>query len=174
MSKAASLLLVVDVQRGFIHKQTERVIAPINRLLAEWRQTGQPVAFSRFINPAGGLWERLRDWHGCKTEADTALHDSLEVKGDLVLEKQTYSAWGPDLEALCRKKNISKVVLCGVDTNECVLATAISIFDAGLVPVVVRDACASQGVEFHETALKLLEVLLGKEQVVSNRALSDG
>ncbi len=174
MGIETSLLLVVDVQNGFINGETERVLAPINELIEHWRKKSQPVVFSRFINPAGGMWEKLRQWKDCRDEPEISLHPDLDKGDNLVIDKKTYSAWGADVADICKERGIGTVTVCGVDTNECVLATAIDIFDAGLRPVVVADACASKGQAFHTAALKLLEVLLGKEQVVNRSSLVMG
>lgn len=167
-----TLLLVVDVQNGFVTDGTRHVLPPINKLIRHWHDNNGAVAFSRFINPENSLYEKLRGWCACRSEPEVALHPDLERnEDDIVFEKPTYSAWGSDVDKFCKSRDIDKVVVCGIDTNECVLATAIGIFDAGFVPVVAKDCCASKGQEFHESALMLLEVLLGQEQVVESAAI---
>ncbi len=167
-----TLLLIVDVQNGFVNNQTEHVINPINLLIKQWESFNASIVFSRFINPENGPWERFRDWHECKSEPDILLHPKLNNGNNLIIEKFTSSAWGDDLVQLCANQKLDMVMLCGIDTNECVLATAIDIFDAGLRPVVVRDACASaSGESFHDAALMLLERLIGQDQIIESADL---
>lgn len=166
-----SLLLVVDVQNCFINDATKHVIEPINQLIRHWHVHNGLIIFSRFINPKGGPWERFRNWQGARTEPEILLHPDLISQGGQIIDKHSYSAWGNELAKRCQERHIETVVLCGVDTNECVLATAIAIFDSGSRPLVAADACASRGVQFHTAAIKLLEVLIGKEQVIRNSQL---
>lgn len=167
-----SLLLVVDVQNAFVNEQTQHIIIKINRLLRYWRAEKGTVVFSRFINIDEGPWERLRGWSECKTAPDILLHAALDSGDDMVIDKHTYSAWGDDLIQLCTAHVLGEVVLCGIDTNECVMATAIDIFDHGFRPIVVSDACASaSGEKFHESALLLLEKLLGREQIIASNEI---
>lgn len=167
-----TLLLVVDVQNGFVNDSTRHVLEPINALIRQWRENDKTIVFSRFINPENGLWERLRDWHECKTGPATLLHQDLLTDGAAVRDKQTYTAWGPDLAELCRDRLLDTAVLCGIDTNECVLATAMDIFDAGIRPIVAVDCCASgAGDRFHQAGILLLERALGAHQMLSSQAI---
>ncbi len=168
----AALLMVVDTQNSFINDHTRHVLRPINELINYWRNQKGSIVFSRFINPEGGPWEKLRSWRECKTEPEILLHSELDKGKDMVVDKHTYSAWGDDVVQLCVSRRLDTVVLCGIDTNECVLATAIDVFDHGFRPVIIRDACASAaGERFHEAALVLLERLLGSEQIIAGSAI---
>jgi nicotinamidase-related amidase len=170
---AARLLLVVDVQNGFVNDNTRHVVRPIANLVKKW-QTEKlgPVVFSRFINLAGSPWERLRDWHELKNEPDTSLHEAMPQYDAYVFKKSTYSAWSPEVQQVCGGHKVDEVVLCGIDTNECVLATAIDIFESNLTPVLVEDCCASgAGEDMHNTAIKLIKKLIGQEQVKMSNQL---
>jgi nicotinamidase-related amidase len=62
MNPKTSLLLVVDVQNGFVTPDTEHVVEPIAKLVKQWqKQKGQAV-YSRFINLDNSPWERLLNW----------------------------------------------------------------------------------------------------------------
>jgi nicotinamidase-related amidase len=91
----------------------------------------------------------------------------------MVFKKSTYSAWSHEVIALCMAQQVKDVVVVGVDTNECVLATAISIFEDGFTPWVVGDATATGGGEqMQKTAITMLENLLGKQQVIMAKELT--
>jgi nicotinamidase-related amidase len=137
MNKA--LLLVVDMQKGFVRDDKTRHIVPVvNELLAAWQTKGWPVAYSRFINLPGSNFERLRDWRELQGEPQTELLDELEVVSPYVLKKSTYAAWSDEVIGICAAAGVRDVVIVGVDTNECVLATALAVFDSGYTPWVVR------------------------------------
>ena len=67
-----------------------------------------------------------------------------------------------------RQSGTTEVSLCGIDTDACVMATALDLFQNGIRPVVLAEACASHaGPDYHEAGLKLLARLIGREQIVS-------
>ena len=53
-----SMLLVVDVQNGFVNEHTRQIIEPVNRLIAGFRERGEQVAFTRFVNTPGSGYQR--------------------------------------------------------------------------------------------------------------------
>ena len=164
-----SLLLVVDVQNGFMNEATEHVLPVINKLIKTWQRKGWPIVCSRFVNIEGSNWETLRDWHRLKGEPDTALAAGFQVDTPYIFKKSTYSAWDSDVLAVTSAHDVRDVVIAGIDTNECVLATAIGVFDSGYTPWLVEDACASTGgAEVHATAIGLLQALLGKQQIITS------
>jgi nicotinamidase-related amidase len=168
-----SLLLVVDVQNGFVKTDETRAVVPtINDLATLWHKRGWPIVCSRFINLPGSNWQRLRDWHEMQGEPDTALYEELKIDTPYVFKKSTYSAWSDEVSAVCASHDVRDVVIAGVDTNECVFATAIAVFDAGFTPWIVRDACASTGgKKSHAMAIELMSALLGDSQAVSSKDL---
>jgi nicotinamidase-related amidase len=65
------------------------------------------------------------------------------------------------------RRKISEVFLCGIETDCCVLKTAVDLFEHHYRPVVLSSACASRaGKENHEAGLKILRRMIGNEQVV--------
>lgn len=163
-----SLLLVVDVQNGFVNDDTKHILEPINTLIRRWRHEQAPIVFSRFINPESGPWERLMGWDGCRSDPEIRLHPNLEVDGGPIIDKHVYSSWTNEVADYCKKRALDTVLLCGIDTDQCVLATAVDIFQTGLLkPLIVSDCCASSaGDKFHQAGLLLLERLIGKKQIV--------
>lgn len=166
-----SALLIVDVQNGFVKNEATKNIVPnINRLIEVFGE--ERVLASKFVNPTGGLWETLMDWHAFKEPPETDFYPGLSVPAGSGYAKQTYSAWCEAVQGFCKEHGITELYLCGIDTDQCVLATAIDVFSAGIRPVVVTDCCASSaGKDFHDAALKLLERLIGKDQLVASTNL---
>src|SRR6476469_8837149 len=83
-----SLLLIVDVQKGFLQTDETKAIVPrINQLVEKWQKHDLPIVYSRFVNLEGSNWEKLRDWHELKNAPDTELADELTVISDYVLKK---------------------------------------------------------------------------------------
>jgi nicotinamidase-related amidase len=172
MHSGPKLLLIIDVQRGFIRRSTGSVIEPINRIARVFYERGWPVICTRFINLPGSNWERLRGWTGMQHEPDTRLADELDVQTQYIFKKSTYSGWSHEVQIVCQNNNVRDVVITGIDTNECVLATALAVFDAGYTPWVVEDACATGGGELaHDRTIDLLKPLLGARQIIRSDTL---
>lgn len=166
--QAPQLLLLVDMQKGFMNEATQPVVPAVQRLVKIWQERDWPIACSRFINLQGSNWERLRDWHELQGEPETSLIPELENVTRYVFKKSTYSAWSPEILSVAEIHRAHDVVIAGVDTNECVLATALGVFDTGFTPWVVQDACASTGGNKpHDMAVELLGALLGERQVIT-------
>ena len=82
-------------------------------------------------------------------------------------EKPSYSPPRALIEAL-ESDDITTVTVCRVDTNACVMALVLELFDAEIETFVVSDGCASSGgQEYHEAAIKLLERNIGEQYAVS-------
>jgi len=62
--------------------------------------------------------------------------------GYLSIASHTFSKWIP--EVFNRFAPEARVVLCGVSTDCCVLATALAAVDSGVAVRVVVDACAAK------------------------------
>jgi nicotinamidase-related amidase len=161
VSRSGTLLAVIDMQRVFAETDSPwcvpgfaGIVSPIERLVQAF---GDRVVFTRFIVPAvpEGSWvDYYREWGfilqpGAKDLLDLT---SPWAGRDLpVIDKPTFSAFGAELrEHLGRGETL---VLCGVSTECCVLATALEAVDAGISVRLVTDACASVSQEAHEAAL---------------------
>jgi len=60
-----------------------------------------------------------------------------------------------------------KVYICGFDTDACVLASTIEIFQAGIIPVVLADYCNSiGGIKYHNVRLICLERIISRKQII--------
>jgi nicotinamidase-related amidase len=83
--------------------------------------------------------------------------------GEHTVFKHRYSAFdNTDLEHLLRNLEIETLIICGVNTNNCVLCACFDAFNRDYRVVVLKDVCASMnGPDYHEAALKLIEAALG-------------
>lgn len=84
-------------------------------------------------------------------------------RNEPVVIKRRYSGfYQTDLEMLLRGLKAEMIFLWGVNTNNCVLATAYDAFSRDFSVAVVADACGSMnGDEYHVAALKQVEAALG-------------
>ena len=165
---APSCLVIVDVQKGFVNRWTEGIPARVAALQDRF----DLVAVTRFVNPAGSPYRRLLRWFRfAPGSEDTAL--AFTPRGDaLVVDKSGYSCLVPPLRGWLDGHGIKVVHLCGIATDNCVLKTAVDLFEARFRPVILQDACASHGgPECHEAGLLLLRRFVGREQIVPSDAV---
>jgi nicotinamidase-related amidase len=157
------LLAVIDMQRFFAPGQAwavpgfDELIEPIDRLVRGYRDR---VVFTRFVVPEtpSGSWvayyERWPEVVGPDKRALAELVEPWAARDAPTVDKPTFSAWGPRLASLVGEDG--ELVLCGVSTNCCVLATALAAVDAGVTVRVAADACAGDDAAMHERALAVL------------------
>lgn len=158
-----ALLAVIDMQRFFAPGQPWAIpgfgelIEPVGRLARGFRDR---AVFTRFVVPQAprGSWvtyyEQWPQVTGPDRRALAELVEPWAARDVPALDKPTFSAWGPELAS--RVGEDGELVLCGVSTDCCVLATAVAAVDAGVPVRVAADACAGTDAAAHERALGLL------------------
>ena len=141
-------LVVVDVQNGFVNDESRHVVPRIVELVRSWPG---PVAFSRFFNRPGSSYERLIGWSKLQGPPETDLVDELQPYASTVIDKVGYSFFSTEGASLAAEQGWSEVYFCGIDTDMCVLKSAVDAFELGLTPYVIADASASHaGPRAHE------------------------
>lgn len=168
------ILLVVDMQNGFLSREARYVIANVQKLVERWTEEGREVIFTRFINRSGSPHEQLLGWTRLRESPEIDICDELQRFAKTVIDKVSYGALTPELAGLLEQKKCKVLILSGVATDGCILKTAIDAFDLGMTPVVVKDACASHaGREVHEIGLILLRRFIGERQIMTINELFD-
>lgn len=166
----AALHLVIDMQELFRShpewgtQSLASIVPPIQRLLSARPDNAY---FSRFIparqaDHANGAWQRYyRRWSSVTLDKlDPALVEivqELRPWAKRMVDKAGYSAMA---NAAFRQAALASggrcVILSGVETDVCVLATAMEAVDAGLRVVLATDALASSSGTCHAKALDIL------------------
>lgn len=157
----SGLLAVVDMQRFFAAGQPwavpgfEDLTGPVGALVDAF---GDRVVFTRFVvpdRPEGSWIPYYQAWPQVTGPAATPLAELVPPwAGRPTLDRPTFGKWGPGLAAAAGPAR--ELVLCGVSTDCCVLATALAAVDDGASVRVVADACAGVDDAAHERALALL------------------
>ena len=94
----------------------------------------------------------IRGEPGCAVIAELA-----PQPGDLQWDKPAQSAFvGTDLEASLRERGVTHLLLSGVTTQCCVLATYRHAADLGFFPLLLEDCCAAFDPRDHEAALHVV------------------
>jgi len=159
------LLVVVDMQHVFRDPESpwatpgfDEILEPIDRLVGAF---GNRVVFTRYRVPKHpeGSWVAYFDlWSEVTKPERRRWMDLVEPWASprpRTLEKESFSKWGPELRDLAAESKT--LVLCGVATDCCVIATALPAADAGMFVRIVADASRGATAEAHERALALAE-----------------
>lgn len=155
MSKQA--LIVVDVQNDFCPGGTlaiphgDEVVAPLNKLIDEFLERGDPVYKSRdwhspttrHFTAYGGTWPVHCVQNTMGAEFHPALHDDPRIK---VISKglndtDGYSAFDEtDLATQLKRAEVEEVVVGGLATDYCVKHTVLEALRQGYKVKAVEDA----------------------------------
>ena len=169
------LLVVVDMQRVFADPESPwaapdfgDIVEPVGRLVEAF---GDRVVFTRFIVPEDpeGSWKDYYDrWDFVRRPGSGSLFELVQPwagRDVRTISAPTFSKRGPELEALAGADRT--LVVCGVATDCCVIATVIGALDAGMRVRVVSDACAGIDDAAHERAIALMGGFVGQVEITS-------
>jgi nicotinamidase-related amidase len=173
---ADEILIVVDMQRVVAEDTPWRIdgardLLPAITALAD--AYAQSVVFTRHVPPAdggSGTWRRFYDaWRDLSADPSIwELMPELERREGLHVSKSVYSAFGSkELRDELDRREAPELVLCGVETDCCVLGTVLEAVDRGIKVTVVEDAVTSPSPAGHEGALALCRRIDLQVDVVS-------
>lgn len=171
-----NILVLVDAQNGFLKSdETFHLRKELTKLLE--LEVFSNVLATKFVNSANSPFARLLGYAKMINAKDTEIPNSIDRHLSVVLQKETYT---PNMDMLINELTVlnygekpDRVFLAGVDTDCCVLATAIGLFDNGIRPIVLKNYCASNGgTGYHVAGSFCLERLLGKGSVYDKKIKS--
>lgn len=170
------LLIVVDMQRVVAEDTPWRIdgvrdLLPAVTALAD--AFGPSTVFTRHVPPADGGTGTWRRFYAAWSDLsrDPSLWESLPELADrpgLHTTKSVYSAFGSrELRDALDRRDAPALVVCGVETDCCVLATVLEAVDRGIPATVIEDAVLSPSRAGHDGALALCRRLDQQVSVVT-------
>lgn len=152
-------LIVIDVQNYFVNDNTKILPQKIAKFIKN--NKFDFVLFTKFVNKEGSNFFKKLNWKKCTGSPDTDIHSALVkfVNKNNVFEKSTYSIFKCEKLAKFLKNNkITKLFLCGIDTDGCVLSSAYDGFDIGYDIEIFKNLCLSHcGEKLNNSALNIIE-----------------
>ncbi|KAI5678396.1 hypothetical protein M9H77_09346 [Catharanthus roseus] len=154
-----SVLLVIDMQKYF-YSMSKPILAAIKATIDLCRSSSVPIIFTRHCHKSPEDYGMLYEWWNgdliMDGTSEAELIDDLGRKdGDLVIEKNTYSAFrGTNLEEKLKKMGVEEVIVSGVMTNLCCETTAREAFVRGFRVFFSTDATATTSEDLHQATLK--------------------
>jgi nicotinamidase-related amidase len=171
-----SVLVLVDVQYGFVSPASAHVIPRIAEFTRQWADSGLPYIMTRFINSPNSLFEQLIRWSAMMPGTpEIEIVDELTemIPGaTAVIDKPTYSLFNEEGAEFVSRHGWRNIVVAGLDTESCVLKTAVDAFELGLVPWVAEDLVYSHAGQFaHDAGLLVTGRFIGRGQIVQAQKL---
>lgn len=168
-------LIIVDVQPIFLNKANVHILKSISERI-------NTVPYDFYINAVfyadkDSIWKKQTDWSVPKKEAKTekSIKKLLDKKENILnVTKQTKSVFKGypefrkgsyfkvdnslcDVHGALHQNDIEEVHIIGLDTNDCVLATAYEAFDLGFHTYVIENCVqSSEGNAIHSKAIDIL------------------
>ncbi|HEX8119088.1 MAG TPA: nicotinamidase [Pyrinomonadaceae bacterium] len=150
-------LIVVDVQNDFCPggalavEHGDEVVGPLNRLIEEFLERGEPVYKSRDWHPAvtkhfqayGGTWpvHCVQNTHGAEFHKDLLEDPRVRVVSKGLGDEDNYSAFdGTTLAEELRREGVEEVWVGGLATDYCVKNTVLDARREGFRVRALSDA----------------------------------
>jgi nicotinamidase-related amidase len=138
-------LLVIDIQEKILPAmhEGERVVQNSLKLINGFKILNAPIYLTeQYPKGLGPTEPRIRE----------------ALSGQEAIKKMTFSCYGAgNLFDELEKKNIQKVVVCGIESHVCVLQTALDLVANEFQVFVAADAVSSRRKFDYEIALKRME-----------------
>ncbi|MGE5401415.1 MAG: isochorismatase family protein [Ignavibacteriales bacterium] len=142
LRKQETALLIIDIQERIlgVMQFPDEVVANTRKLIQGFKVLGLPVYFTEQYPK--GLGSTVRDL-------------AVELEGMEAIQKMSFSCSGAgELFASLKIKNISQVVVCGIESHVCVQQTVMDLLANEFQVDVAADAVSSRKVKDYQTALE--------------------
>ena len=157
MTNKKRALLVVDVQNDFCPggslavNEGDQVVAPLNQLIQEFLENGEPVFRSRDWHPSqtkhfadyGGTWpvHCVQNTRGAEFHPDLMVDNRIHTISKGLGDEDSYSAFdGTDLDAQLKELGVEEVWIGGLATDYCVKNTVLDALKSGFKVKALEDA----------------------------------
>lgn len=158
-----TLLLIIDLQKDFINEHTKDIIPKIECLISQ--NKFHKVIFTKFINSQDNICFKRLNYQGCMNEDGQKI--VINTNNNKIIDKQIYSTFNEELEEYISNNNITKIYICGIDTECCVLKTAFDLFEHNYDVYILKDYCASiYGKDKHNNALEIIKRNIGLDKII--------
>lgn len=172
MKKDKKVLLAMNPQNGFKNKHTEKSIQRVDEIIDYF-----DVKFiSLFHNPDKSMYKEHLHWHNFSKHKhqdyfDIAIKNTSNSK---FVKNHKYNNITWQIKTYIKMNKIKTVYLCGVETDAGVYKTALELFDMGVKPIIIKDACGSRrGKKYHDMGITLAERQIGEDNVLTFDELKD-
>lgn len=167
-----NILIVIDVQDGFLKDDFKNsYIEKLETIIGKGYNGVhfEKVIGTRFINLEYSSFRLNKgmDWHIMGVDdVGITINKNIEKYLCKIIDKNGYGLNISEIKDDLNK-NKDTIYLVGMDTDCCILATAINLFEYGYDVKVIKDGCYSSGGEVsHQSGLICLNRLIGKRNII--------
>ena len=181
-------LIVVDVQNDFCPGGTlavahgDEVVPPLNKLIDEFLERGDPVFKSRDWHPPttkhfqayGGTWpvHCVQNTPGAEFHPQLRDDPRIQIISKGLGDTDCYSAFDEtDLAKRLHEANVQEVLVGGLATDYCVKNTVISALDEGFQVKAVSDAMKPVDVNPGDGEKAISEMREAGAEIVPSKSL---
>lgn len=150
------ILLIIDVQKGFIKRGMEKIVSNIQTHLV--KEKYDMVIQSRWENYMGSRYETALGYTAVGNTAQTEM--LITDHTDHVVSRCQYSCVTDKLLKLIDKGDT--LYIAGVDSDACVLASLFDLWDLGFVFYVYRDSTGTSAKGLTAPVLQLISRNFGR------------
>lgn len=169
MTQNRSVLVVTDMQEGFVRAQSAHIVPVVVDLVRRWQANGGEVLFTRYQNYPDSPFERFFNWSRLQSSPEIDIVPELQpyLAGGMILDKKIYSPFTDESEEVFRRRGWTEFYFCGIATESCVLKGAVDAFERGYTPWLIADASASHAGEVaHDAGILVAQRFIGPGQVI--------
>lgn len=148
-------LLIIDVQSCFLKDAPDNL--PEQIFNHQKALNYDLIVFTIFKNTPKSNFVQSLKWDKCMDLKDVSLPKIFQplISAKNVFERDTYSAFKKtNLDNYLKENNVNRLILCGIDTDACVLATAFEAFDIGY-HIKIEDSLTFSGNDLKNEAYKI-------------------
>lgn len=170
MTSGRPVLVVTDMQNGFVREQSAHIVPVVVELVQRWQEAGSDVLFTRYHNYPDSPFERFFGWRNLQSAPETEIVSELQpyIQLGTILDKRIYSPFDAEGIKLFEQHGWTECYFCGIATESCVLKGAVDAFERNLTPWLVADASASHaGTEAHNAGLLVARRFIGPGQIIA-------
>jgi len=159
-NKMNKALLIVDIQNDYFQGGKAELVNPdkasqnAKLMLEYFRQNNLPVVHVQHIANRPNATYFIPDTKGAEIHNDVKPKDTEPI----IIKHFPNSFRETNLLEYLKSKNITDLVICGMQTHMCIDATTRAAKDLGFNCVVIGDACATRDLEINNVKAKAADV----------------
>lgn len=157
-------ILIVDMQKGFVKHTNIHLVEKINSYLSNNKFDN--IILTQCINDENSPYRSILSWNNMTKldEQELVINYPNNAK---IITKNCYGISHNDIEMI-KRLGITEIEICGTDTDACVYAIALNLFDNNIRPIILSNLCASSSgnPNIHNNALEIMKRQFGKENVI--------
>lgn len=153
-------LIIIDIQNDYFEGGTAQLVNPdtasgnAKLLLEQFRKKKLPIIHIQHISNRPNATFFIPNTNGSEIHIDVKPNDNEQI----IVKHYPNSFRETNLLEYLKSKDITDLVICGMQTHMCVDATTRAAKDIGFNCVVIGDACATKDLEVNGVKVKATDV----------------